>query len=60
MQYKDVTSRLVAAPTFTVHRNAALGIGSVLVDMLGATMATLAAPKPCSYQPEVLVLRPAD
>ena len=34
VRYKDVTNRLVVAPTFTIHRNAALGTGSVLVDML--------------------------
>ena len=34
VRYKDVTNRPVAAPTFLVNRNTALGTGSVLVDML--------------------------
>ena len=34
VQYKDVTDRLVAASTFTVDADVALGTGSVVVDML--------------------------
>jgi len=61
VRYKDVTNRPVAAPTFPVNRNTALGTGSVLFDML------LVQQRPrwlrqmlSSYQSEVLVMRPAD
>ena len=40
MRYKDVTNRPVASPTFPVNRNTALGIGSVLVDMLSVQQTT--------------------
>jgi len=44
VRYKDVTNLLVAAPTFLVNRNTALGTGSVLVDMLSVQQrATLTA-----------------
>ena len=34
VRYKYVTNRPVAIPTFSVDRNIALGIGSMLVDIL--------------------------
>ena len=61
VRYKDFTDRLFAAPTFTIDADAALGTGSVIVDMLSVQQRSHCLCQVLSpYQPKMLVRRPID